>query len=170
MNAKLLSLLIGSMLLGIIILMSVPTDNATTKLYASSDVSANDSQQLNAQIIQARENIGNELKNQGQIIINSINEQFGFDNVQSNLSLAYQNSFAGDVQPTLDHLETADSTLEASIISLLRSGQELISVSENQSVVLDNNTRGIMKDIGQSISNLSVSADKIHSQLSSNSN
>lgn len=170
MSAKLLSLLIGSTLLGIIIPISVPTDNATTKLYASSGVSANDSQQLNAQIIQARENIGNELINQGQIIINSINDQFGFDNVQSNLSLAYQNSFTGDVQPTLDHLETADSTLEASIISLLRSGQELISVSENQSVVLDNNTRGIMKDIGQSISNLSVSADQIHSQLSSNSN
>jgi hypothetical protein len=170
MNAKLLFLLIGSTVLGIIILISVTTDDATTKLYASSDVSANDSQRLNAQIIQARENIGNELKNQGQIIINSINEQFGFDNVQSNLSLAYQNSFAGDVQPTLDNLETADSTLEASIISLLRSGQELISVSENQSVILDNNTRGIMKDIGQSISNLSVSADKIHSQLSSNSN
>lgn len=170
MNAKLLSLLISSTLLAIIILTSVLADNVKTKLYASSDVSANDSQQLNTQIIQARENIENELKNQSQIIISSINEQFGFDNAQSNLSLAYQNSFAGDVQPTLDHLETADSTLEASIISLLRSGQELISVSENQSVVLDNNTRGIMKDIGQSISNLSVSADKIHSQLSSNSN
>ena len=170
MNAKLLSLFIGSTLLGIIILTSVLADNVKTKLYASSDVRANDSQQLNTQIIQARENIENELKNQSQIIISNINEQFGFDNVQSNLSLAYQNSFAGDVQPTLDNLETADSTLEASIISLLRSGQELISVSENQSVVLDNNTRGIMKDIGQSISNLSVSADKIHSQLSSNSN
>ena len=170
MSAKLLSLLTGSTFLGIIILISVLADNAITKLYASSDVSANDSQQINAQIIQARENIGNELINQGQIIINSINDQFGFDDVQSNLSLAYQNSFTGDVQPALDHLETADSTLEASIISLLRSGQELISVSENQSVALDNNTRGIMKDIGQSISNLSVSADKIHSQLSSNSN
>lgn len=170
MSAKLLSSLTGSTFLGIIILISVLADNAITKLYASSDVSANDSQQINAQIIQARENIGNELINQGQIIINSINDQFGFDNVQSNLSFAYQNSFTGDVQPALDHLETADSTLEASIISLLRSGQELISVSENQSVVLDNNTRGIMKDIGQSISNLSVSADKIHSQLSSNSN
>ena len=170
MNAKLLSLLISSTLLAIIILTSVLADNVKTKLYASSDVSANDSQQLNTQIIQARENIENELKNQSQIIISNINEQFGFDNAQSNLSLAYQNSFAGDVQPALEHLETADSTLEASIISLLRSGQELISVSENQSVALDNNTRGIMKDIGQSISNLSVSADKIHSQLSSSSN
>ncbi|MGA6921983.1 MAG: hypothetical protein WBY22_03575, partial [Nitrososphaeraceae archaeon] len=124
MNAKLLSLLISSTLLAIIILTSVLADNVKTKLYASSDVSANDSQQLNTQIIQARENIENELKNQSQIIISNINEQFGFDNVQSNLSLAYQNSFAGDVQPTLEHLETADSTLEASIISLLRSGQE----------------------------------------------
>ncbi|MGA7692951.1 MAG: hypothetical protein WCA61_11645, partial [Nitrososphaeraceae archaeon] len=135
MNAKLLSLLISSTLLAIIILTSVLADNVKTKLYASSDVSANDSQQLNTQIIQARENIENELKNQSQIIISNINEQFGFDNVQSNLSLAYQKSFAGDVQPTLDNLETADSTLEASIISLLRSGQEIISVSENQSVV-----------------------------------
>ncbi|MFZ0203773.1 MAG: hypothetical protein WAL46_08775, partial [Nitrososphaeraceae archaeon] len=99
MNAKLLSLLISSTLLAIIILTSVLADNVKTKLYASSDVSANDSQQLNTQIIQARENIENELKNQSQIIISSINDQFGFDNVQSNLSFAYQNSFAGDVQP-----------------------------------------------------------------------
>jgi hypothetical protein len=81
MKTKRLSLFIGSTLMGIIILISVPADNATTNLFASSDVSANDSQQINAQIIQARENIGNELINQGQIIINSINDQFGFDNV-----------------------------------------------------------------------------------------
>jgi hypothetical protein len=168
MNAILLSLLISSTLFGITILTSVLADNAKTKLYASSDVSTNDSKQLNAQIIQARDDIENGLKNQGQIIINSISDQFGFDNAQSNLSLAYQSSFAGDVQPTLDQLETADNALEKSIISLLRSGQELISMSENQSLVLDNNTRGIMNDFGQSISNLSISADKIHSQLSSN--
>jgi hypothetical protein len=168
MNAILLSLIISSTLFGITILTPVVADNTKTKLYASSDVSANDSKQLNAQIIQAREDIENELKNQGQIIINSVSDQFGFDNVQSNLSLAYQSSFAGDVQPTLDQLETADNALEKSIISLLRSGQELISMSENRSLVLDNNTRGIMNDFGQSISNLSISADKIHSQLSSN--
>ena len=143
-------------------------DNAITDILASSDTTTNDSQQLNTKIIQAREELENGLINQGQIIINSISDQLGFDNVQSNLSLAYQSSFAGDMQPTLDPLETADSALEKSIISLLRSGQELISMSENRSVVLDNNTRGIMNDFGQSISNLSTSANKIHSQLSSN--
>jgi hypothetical protein len=170
MNAKLLSLLISSTLFGITMLITVLAENATIQLFATSYASTNNSEQLNAQIIQAREDIENELKNQTQIIINSISDQFGFDNVQSNLSLAYQSSFAGDVQPTLDQLESVDSALEKGIISLLRSGQELISISENQSVVLDNNTRGIMNDFGQSISNLSTSADKIHSQLSSDSN
>jgi hypothetical protein len=168
MSTKRLSSSIGSTLVGIAILISVLASNAIPITFASSsDTNTNDSQQLNVKITQAREEIENELRNQGQIIINSISDQFGFDNVQSNLSLAYQSSFAGDVQPTLDQLETADNALEKSIVSLLRSGQELISVSTNQSIVLDNNTRGIMNDFGQSISNLSTSADKIHSQLSS---
>ena len=99
MNTERLSLFIGSTLFGIMILMSVLANNAITNLFASSETNTNDSQQLNAKIIQARENIENELINQGQIIINSISDQFGFDNAQSNLSLAYQSSFAGDVQP-----------------------------------------------------------------------
>jgi hypothetical protein len=169
MNTKRLSLSIGSTLVGITMIISVLAGNEINNIFASSsDTNTTDSQQLNTKITQAREEIENELRNQGQIIINSISDQFGFNNVQSNLSLAYQSSFAGDVQPTLDQLETADNALEKSIVSLLRSGQELISVSKNQSVVLDNNTRSIMNDIGQSISNLSTSADKIHSQLSSN--
>ena len=169
MNTERLSLSIGSTLVGIMMIISVLAGNEFNNIFASSsDTNTNDSQQLNAKITQAREEIENELRNQGQIIINSISDQFGFNNVQSNLSLAYQSSFAGDVQPTLDQLETADNALEKSIVSLLRSGQELVSVSKNQSVVLDNNTRSIMNDIGQSISNLSTSADEIHSQLSSN--
>ena len=168
MSTKRMSLSVVSILVGIAILFSVLAGNAIIITFASSsDTNTNDSQQLNAKITQAREEIENELRNQGQIIINSISDQFGFNNVQSNLSLAYQSSFAGDVQPTLDQLETADNALEKSIVSLLRSGQELISMSKNQSVVLDNNTRGIMNEFGQSISNLSTSADKIHSQLSS---
>jgi hypothetical protein len=169
MSTKLLSLSIGSTIVGIAILISVLAGNAIPITFAnSSNTNTTDSQQLNAKITQAREEIENELRNQGQIIINSISDQFGFNNVRSNLSLAYQSSFAGDVQPTLDQLETADNALEKSIVSLLRSGQELISWSKNQSVVLDNNTRSVMNTFGQSISNLSTSADKIHSQLSSN--
>ena len=169
MSTKRMSLSVVSTLVGIAILFSVLAGNAIPITFASSsNTNTTDSQQLNAKITHAREEIENELRNQGQIIINSIGDQFGFNNVQSNLSLAYQSSFTGDVQPTLDQLEIADNALEKSIVSLLRSGQELISLSKNQSVVLDNNTRSVMNEFGQSISNLSTSADKIHSQLSSN--
>jgi hypothetical protein len=169
MSTRRLSSSMASTLVGIIILISLLASNAIPSTFASpSDTNTTDSRQLNAKITQAREEIENELRNQGQIIVNSISDQFGFDNVQSNLSLAYQSSFAGDVQPTLDQLETADSALEKSIVSLLRSGQELISMSKNQFVVLDNNTRSIMNELGQSISNLSTAADKIHLQLTSN--
>jgi hypothetical protein len=99
MSTKRLSLSIASTLVGIMILISLLASNAIPSTFASpSDTNTIDSQQLNAKITQAREEIENELRNQGQIIINSISDQFGFKNVQSNLSLAYQSSFAGDVQ------------------------------------------------------------------------
>jgi hypothetical protein len=67
---------------------------------------------------------------------------------------------------TMIPLQTAESALEDSIISLLRSGQQLISVSNNQTVTLENNTRNILNTFGESLSNLSVSTNQIQSQLS----
>jgi hypothetical protein len=107
-----------------------------------------------------------ELGEQGQIISNNIKEQFGFENVESNLTQTYQNAFTGDVSSAVSQLQSTNSALDSSIVALLRSGQELISLSQNNSVVLDNNTRIILKDLGESISNLSVAANDIQSQLS----
>jgi hypothetical protein len=81
------------------------------------------------QISQARDDIENDLKKQGEIIWNKIKEQFGFENVQSNLTQAYQFSFAGDLKSANTILESAESALEDSINSMLRSGQQLISIS-----------------------------------------
>jgi hypothetical protein len=67
---------------------------------------------------------------------------------------------------TMIPLQTAESALEDSIISLLRSGQQLISVSNNQTVTLENNTRNILNTFGETLSNLSVSTNQIQLQLS----
>ena len=64
----------------------------------------------------------------------------------------------------------SESALEDSIISLLRSGQQLISVSKNQSIILEDNTRDILDTFGGSLSNLSVSANQIQSQMSRSQN
>ncbi|MDN5868587.1 MAG: hypothetical protein L0H55_14475 [Candidatus Nitrosocosmicus sp.] len=63
-------------------------------------------------------------------------------------------------------LESAESILEDSINSMLRSGQQLISVFQNQSILLEDDTRDSLKTFVGSLSNLSVSASQIQSQMS----
>jgi hypothetical protein len=140
--------------------------NVAPQLLVAAQDTSQDPRQLNAQITQAQEDISKELVKQGQIISNNIKEQFGFENVESNLTQAYQHSFTGDTSSTVSQLQSTNSALDSSIVALLRSGQELISLSQNNSVVLGNNTRIILKDFGESISNLSVAANDIQSQLS----
>jgi len=150
----------------IIITAIISVTHIAPQLSAYAQDTDQDSSQLSAQITQAQEDIRKELAEQGQIISNNIKEQFGFGNVESNLTQAYQNAFTGDVSSAVSQLQSTNSALDSSIVALLRSGQELISLSQNNSVVLDNNTRIILKDFGQSISNLSVAANDIQSQLS----
>jgi hypothetical protein len=148
------------------IIANISVTDIALQLSASAQDTGQDSNQLNAQITQAQEDIRKELGEQGQIISNNIKEQFGFRNVESNLTQAYQYAFTGDSSSAVSQLQSTNSALDSSIVALLRSGQELISLSQNNSVVLDNNTRIILKDFGQSISNLSVAANDIQSQLS----
>jgi hypothetical protein len=96
---------------------------------------------------------------------NAIKKQFGFENVQSNLSQAYQNSFAGELESAKNQVRSADVALEDSVISLLKSGQQFISASQNQSIVLDDNTRVILHDFGETLSNLSITTNELQSQL-----
>jgi hypothetical protein len=149
-----------------IIIAIISITNIAPQLSASAQDTGQDPSQLNAQITQAQEDIRKELGEQGQIISNNIKEQFGFENVESNLTQAYQYAFTGDSSSAVSQLQSTNSALDSSIVALLRSGQELISLSQNNSVVLDNNTRIILKDLGESISNLSVAANDIQSQLS----
>jgi hypothetical protein len=148
------------------IIANISVTDIALQLSASAQDTGQDSNQLNAQITQAQEDIRKELGEQGQIISNNIKEQFGFRNVESNLTQAYQYAFTGDSSSAVSQLQSTNSALDSSIVALLRSGQELISLSQNNSVVLDNNTRIILKDLGESISNLSVAANDIQSQLS----
>jgi hypothetical protein len=152
----------------ITIITIIPTTitNISPQLSVAAQDTVQDPSQLSAQITQAQEDIRKELVEQGQIISNAIKEQFGFENIESNLTQAYQYAFTGNSPSAVSQLQSANSALDTSIIALLRSGQELISLSKNNSVILDNNTKLILKDFGESISNLSVAADDIQSQLS----
>jgi len=116
------------------------------------------------QIIQAKDDIERG-KRQGEIISNEIRQQFGLENAQSKLTQAYQSSFSGDLSSASVLLQSSESALKDSIISLLRSGQQLISVSQNQSFTLNDDSRDILNTFGGSLSNPSVAAGQIQSQV-----
>lgn len=60
--------------------------------------------------------------------------------MESNLTQAYQTSFTGDLPSAVTQLQLAGDTLDSSSNSLLSSGQELVSVSQNKSIILNNVT------------------------------
>jgi len=155
-----------SMLVGALVVVFGAGNNLSFGALSGEDTVSRSPEQSSKQITQAKEDINSEVMKQGEIITNEIKEQFGFENIQSNLTQAYQNSFSGELNSTMIPLQTAKSALEDSIISLLRSGQQLISVSNNQTVTLENNTRNILNTFGETLSNLSVSTNQIQLQLS----
>ena len=151
---------------GVLVVIFATSNNLVIGSLSSPEVENQEPEQISAQITQAREDIENELKKQGEIMTNAIKQQFGFENVQSNLSQAYQDSFAGGLESAKNQVQSADSALEDSVISLLRSGQQLISASQNESIVLDNNSRVILNNFGETLSNLSITTNELQSQLS----
>lgn len=151
---------------GILVVIFATSSNLVIGSLSSPEVENQEPEQITAQITQAREEIENELKKQGEIMTNAIREQFGFENVQSNLSQAYQDSFTGELDSANNQIRSAESALEESVISLLKSGQQLISASQNESIVLDNNSRVILNNFGETLSNLSITTNELQSQLS----
>jgi hypothetical protein len=101
----------------------IPTTitNILPQLSVATQDTTQDPSQLNAQITQAQEYIRKELVEQGQIISNQIKEQFGFENVESNLTQAYQYAFTGDSPSAVSQLQSVNGALDNSIIALLRS-------------------------------------------------
>ena len=100
-----------------------------TESLLDQEAAGQDTKTISNQIIQARDEIENEIK-KGEITGDEIKEQFGFENVQSNITQAYQFSFSGDFNPPNTTLQSAERALKDSTVFMLSSGQQLISVSQ----------------------------------------
>jgi hypothetical protein len=93
---------------------------------------------------QASEDIQSELVSQGDKLNNQLASTFGFNEIQSQLSLGYQFAFAGNTSGAISHVEMADEALQKTIASVFRTGEEVTRISQNNSLTLDNGTRQIL--------------------------
>jgi hypothetical protein len=103
---------------------------------------------------QASEGIQNELASQGDKLNNQLVNTFGFNEIQSQLSLGYQFAFAGNTSGPISHIEMADEALEKTIASVFRTGEEVTTLSQNDSLTLDNSTRQILSAVGSGLTDL----------------
>jgi hypothetical protein len=142
--------------LGVIglLLTSIDTIGVAVASMSTNDTTIQDPGEISAMMTQASEDIQNELVSQGDKLNNQLASTFGFNEIQSQLSLGYQFAFAGNTSGAISHLEMADDALENTITSVFRTGEEVIRISQNNTLTLDNGTRQILSAVGSSLTDL----------------
>ena len=103
---------------------------------------------------QASEDTQNELTSQGDKLKNQLSDTFGFNELQSQLSLGYQFALAGNTSGAISHVEMADEALEKAIASVFRTGKEVSRTSQNNSLALDNGKRQLLEAVGNGLTDL----------------
>jgi len=144
-------LLLG--VIGLLLTSIVMTRNATASS-TTTDATIEDPGEISAMMNQASEDIQNELTSQGDKLKNQLVSTFGFNEIQSQLSLGYQFAFAGNTSGAISHVERADEALEKTIASVFRTGEEVTMISQNNSLALDNGTRQILAAVGSGLTDL----------------
>jgi hypothetical protein len=146
-------LLLG--VIGLLLASIVMTGNATASSSSTTtDATIEDPGEISAMMNQASEDIQNELTSQGDKLKNQLVSTFGFNEIQSQLSLGYQFAFAGNTSGAISHVKRADEALEKTIASVFRTGEEVTMISQNNSLALDNGTRQILAAVGSGITDL----------------
>ncbi|MGC1135706.1 MAG: hypothetical protein WA941_22965 [Nitrososphaeraceae archaeon] len=144
-------LLLG--VIGLLLTSIVMTGNAAASS-STTDATIEDPGESSAMMNQASEDIQNELTSQGDKLKNQLVSTFGFNEIQSQLSLGYQFAFAGNTSGAISHVERADEALEKTIASVFRTGEEVTMISQNNSLALDNGTRQILAAVGSGLTDL----------------
>jgi hypothetical protein len=137
-----------------ILLTSISTLEIATASTMRNDIPVQDPGEISATMSQASDNIQNELASQGDKLKDQLAITFGFNEIQSQLSLGYQFAFAGNTSGAVSHVKMADEALEKAIASVFRSAEEVTRISQNNSLTLDNGTRQILSAVGSGLTDL----------------
>jgi hypothetical protein len=137
-----------------IVLVTVGTLGLSVASATATGPAIQDPGEISAMMTQASENIRNELQSQGEKLGNQLSTTFGFNEIQSQLSLGYQFAFSGNTSGAISHVKMADNALESTISSVFRTAEEITRISQNNSLTLDNGTRQILMAVGGSLSDL----------------
>ena len=136
-----------------------------TDLVNAQSNTSTDPKQLLRDFEIAKENIQNKIQVNFEQLINAIETQLDLNSVDSYLSLASQYFINGKVSEGISELEKANKELKNSSMTIMNAGNELVSISKNNSTLMAQGTKEILEHFGTVLKDLGTKVDNSMIQL-----
>jgi hypothetical protein len=136
-----------------------------TDLVNAQSNTSTDPKQLLRDFEIAKENIQNKIQVNFEQLINAIETQLDLNSVDSYLSLASQYFINGKVSEGISELEKANKELKNSSMTIMNAGDELVSISKNNSTLMAQGTKEILEHFGKILKDLGTNVDNSMIQL-----
>ena len=136
-----------------------------TDLVNAQSNTSTDPKQLLRDFEEAKENIQNKIQVNFEQLINAIETQLDLNSVDSYLSQASQYFINGKVSEGISELEKANRELKNSSMTIMNAGDELVSISKNNSTLMAQGTKEILEHFGNILKDLGTNVDNSMIQL-----
>jgi hypothetical protein len=136
-----------------------------TDLVNAQSNTSTDPKQLLRDFEEAKENIQNKIQVNFEQLINAIETQLDLNSVDSYLSQASQYFINGKVSEGILELEKANRELKNSSMTIMNAGDELVSISKNNSTLMAQGTKEILEHFGNILKDLGTNVDNSMIQL-----
>ena len=136
-----------------------------TDLVNAQSNTSTDPKQLLRDFEEAKENIQNKIQVNFEQLINEIETQLDLNTVDSYLSQASQYFINGKVSEGISELEKANRELKNSSMTIMNAGDELVSISKNNSTLMAQGTKEILEHFGNILKDLGTNVDNSMIQL-----
>ena len=136
-----------------------------TDLVNAQSNTSTDPKQLLRDFETAKETIQNNIQINFEQLINAIETQLDLNSVDSYLSQASQYFINGKVSEGISELEKANRELKNSSMTIMNAGDELVSISKNNSTLMAQGTKEILEHFGNILKDLGTNVDNSMIQL-----
>ena len=99
-------------------------------------------------------------------LINEVKSQLNFSSVDSHLSLASQHLVNGRISEGVSELKTANEEWKNSGITIIKTGNEFVSIAKSNSTAMSDSTKEILDHFGNILVNMGKKVENLRIQLS----
>ena len=129
-------------------------------------ISSTDPKKLLKEFKTGKDAIQNDIQINFNQLINEVKSQLNFSSVDSHLSLASQNFINGRISEGLSELKSANEEWKNSSMTIIKIGSDFISIAENNSTSMNDSTKEILDNFGNTLINVGKKIENLRIQLS----